>query len=350
MIGVRYPYSPRLRVGWVITLFAVTALFLLRPSSPLHGPADVHVSVITGNTTANYTYDGWERQYLGIPQWVQRYPFLPTAKDVPEDKRVCFVHIGKTAGRTLRHFLGFAGTFHGSRQNHTITLPPGNLPLYTTNMIHVEMNTCFREKIGVYLFTVRDPLHRLMSWFTYERPTDQESQKNLKIKKPLYIDCGFQSINELGEKMSEGDATECSRVAWKAVTGSQGYKKHNRMGYGYHWRKIPSNKDVRIAVIRTEHIVEDWFSVERVSLQSDIPANTTFSFGKPKNQSSKTKQDKYLSKMAQQNLCKGLCEEIQIYKMILRKAENLSPEDVATSIEELAQNCPVQAAAEDCPA
>jgi len=338
MICVR---QARLRVWGFITIFAVSALIVFRPSA-LHGP-DSYVSVDTGNNTIQYSYDSWRRQYRGVPKWMERYPFLPAPSDVPVDKRVCFVHIGKTAGRTLRHYLGF----RSSGSHNSMILLPGNLGPYTTNIMHVKYDTCAREKIGIYLFTVRDPLDRLLSWFTYERPNGKTmSKREMKRKKPLFIDCGFQTMEELGEKMSEGDRTECSRVAWRAVTGSQGYRTHNKMNYGYYWRKIPKN--ARIAAIRTEHLEQDWSSVERVSLQSQLPANTSYSFGK-RNQSSKTKKDRYLSETARQNLCKGLCEEIQIYKMILRKAENLSPDDVVTSIKELAQNCPVQAAAEQCP-
>jgi len=364
MSGVQCVYA-RLRVWWVVPLFAVSGcLLLLRQSLAssesasflFHGPID-YVDVETGNTTTQYTFNTWRRQYRGLPLWLDRYPFLPAPRDVPDSERVCFVAVGKTAGNTLSCYFGFITP----KCNHRMKLLPGKLPQYTSNMIHVNFDSCKRETIGIYLFTVRDPLDRLMSWFTYERPDNESNSINraskkkqklaLERKKPLYLDCSFETMNDLGEKMSEGDLTECSRVAWRAVTGSQGYRTHNRMNYEYYWRKIPHIEDdefMRIAVIRTEHLEQDWASVERVSLKSQLPPNTTFSFGK-KNQSSKTQQDQYLSATARQNLCQGLCQEIQIYKRILRRAENLSPGDLAASLHELEQNCPVEAAAEHCP-
>jgi len=251
-----------------------------------------------------------------------------------------------------------------------MTLLPGKLPQYTTNILHVAIDSCQREHIDMYLFTLRDPLHRLMSWFTYERPSSPDSRSRrskhrFKKVKPLYIDCGFDTINQMGEAMSSSSqvTNKCSQMAWRAAAGSEGFAYHNQMNYGYYWNQIPqpARDFARMAVIRTEHLEQDWYSVERVlgsvngdNSDNDKNDNTTTKpavFGK-KNESDKNTTDAVLSEVARRNLCAGLCREIQIYKRILYRAENLSPEDLAVSLAELAQNCPVQATmAEDdeCP-
>ena len=236
-------------------------------------------------------------------------------------------------------------------------LLPGNLPQYATNIMHVNRDSCRREKIGLYLFTLRDPLHRLMSWFTYERPSSNQTEMTphrLKRIRPLFVDCGFDTISQLGEAMSSKHNAVCAKRAWHAVTGAEGYAYHNQMNYGFYWNALPrkARKSARMAAIRTEHLEEDWYSVERVSLHYngtivDSNSNSTI-FGK-KNESVKQKEDTLLSELAQHNLCAGLCREIQIYKMLLRRAENLSPADVEESLGELELNCPVQAVARDCP-
>ena len=237
-------------------------------------------------------------------------------------------------------------------------LLPGNLPKYTTNILHVHRDSCRRETIGLYLFTLRDPLRRLMSWFMYERPSSTRPSTvtghRLKRISPLFVDCGFDTISQLGEAMSSKDNPVCARRAWRAVTGAQGFAYHNQMNYGYYWSKLPrqARKSARMAVIRTEHLEKDWYSVERVSLGyhgSIIDDNSTATMFGKRNESVKQKQDTELSELAQRNLCAGLCREIQIYKMILRRAENLSSEDVADSLRELEKSCPVQAVATDCP-
>jgi len=238
-----------------------------------------------------------------------------------------------------------------------MTLLPGKLPYYTTNIIHVRRNNCRNEQIGIYLFTLRDPLQRLMSWFAYERPYGPRKYVWWRVQKgkPLFIDCGFETMNQLGEAMSEGRNTKCGRIAWQAITGSHGYVTHNKMNYGYYWKKLPqeARENARIAVIRTEHLEQDWRSVERVSLrQPEVSAfgNSIISSAfERKNQSAKKKEDSYLSELALRNLCAGLCEEIQVYKKILRRAENLSPEDVSASLTELRQSCPLETSAGRCP-
>jgi len=362
MVSVRRPLKsvtvPGIYWGYLATLG--TVLVLLRWGPPLMDNVvgfatrrnsfllDEQQSpeVVTTSDAENgkkiYRYDHSMRKYRDMPTWTDRYPFLPRIDDVPDDKRVCFVHVGKTAGSTLSCFLGF----QYPACDYRMKVIPGYLPQYTTNVIHTRYDTCERENIAVYLFTLRDPLKRLMSWFTYERPNRNTSERQVKIKRPLYIDCGFQTMNQVGEAMSEGNSTVCSRRAWRAVQGLQGFMSHNKYNFGYYWSRIRHHRTARIAVIRTEHLQDDWASVEMISLNG--PKNITYDFGK-KNQSHKNKEDTYLSKEAHRNLCDGLCEEIQIYKLVLQRAENLTPNDVEVSMQELKESCPVEAVAERCP-
>jgi len=104
--------------------------------------------------------------------------------------------------------------------------------------------------------------------------------------------------------------------------------------------------NARIAVVRTEHLEQDWASIETVSLRQKEASRFSFL---QKNKSFKSKDDRYLSDVAQRNLCDGLCEEIQIYKLMLNRAENLSAEDVATTMTELRGYCPKEADRETCP-
>jgi hypothetical protein len=57
---------------------------------------------------------------------------------VPDGQRVCFVHVGKTAGTMLACYLGFM------YNNCVGIVPPvsGLLPKYTTNVIHTQYNDC----------------------------------------------------------------------------------------------------------------------------------------------------------------------------------------------------------------
>jgi hypothetical protein len=269
--------------------------------------------------------------------WLEKFPFMPT--DVPEQDRICFVHVGKTAGSTLACLLGFN---YGC--GNRIKILNGNLPTRTTNLIHTEHNDCKRGDYRFYLFVVREPLARIKSWFTYERPVTGESSRYDR-RKPLFVDCNFTTLDELGGRTGLGSQyrTLCSRRAWKAVTGQVGYSVHNKYNYGYYRGQVPD--DARIAVIRTEHLEQDWVAVEQRLLEG--PAHATVDFPH-RNRSEKKREDLALSVQSQRNICYALCEEIQIYKRILLSAANLDAADVETSMAELRESCPIEADLESC--
>jgi hypothetical protein len=56
----------------------------------------------------------------------------------------------------------------------------------------------------------------------------------------------------------------------------------------------------------------------------------------------------YLSDASKTILCEVLCNEIQIYKDIIRRAINFNHVDVMASFEELRQTCPKEAVEETC--
>lgn len=68
-----------------------------------------------------------------------------------------------------------------------------------------------------------------------------------------------------------------------------------------------------------------------------------------KNPSRKIEDDNRLSRASLRNLCDALCEEIQIYKLLLKRAENLNGEEVAQSLEDLHSKCPAETAGRSCP-
>ena len=168
-----------------------------------------------------FSYNAKARKYNDMPRWMDRYPFLPAVEDVPDDQKICFVHVGKTGGSTMACYLGFQFPVCHDRMR----VLPGNLPQYTTNIMHTHYDTCERENIGLYLFTLRDPVSRMQSWFTYERPYS-ESVLDYRFKKPLFVDCNFNTLNELGGSRGLGGngRNMCSKMAWWAVQGIVGFK------------------------------------------------------------------------------------------------------------------------------
>jgi hypothetical protein len=101
-------------------------------------------------------------------------------------------------------------------------------------------------------------------------------------------------------------------------------------------------------VIRSEHAVEDWNSIENglsglPNVVSEFPRNN-----KTSSITSTTNGDTILSATATRLLCEALCEDIQVYKYLIYSAINLDSDDYFKSIRELSATCPLEARANTC--
>lgn len=286
----------------------------------------------------------------GMPYWLGKYPFMPAPEKIADDDRICYVHVGKTAGSSMACSLGFS---YQMCPVERVRLPEGNLPMFATSMIHKQFNDCKDKKIALYLFVVRDPLARMQSWFTYERPIPGQrvwSEDAYARKKLLFVDCPFPTIDALGGDLGLGGNNEtlCSQLAHDAVTGAKAMSHHNYYNYAYYFNEVmEQDRRARIVVLRTEHLEQDWRSIETKILHGPEPFADTFAFP-TKHASGKKPEDMVLSPESQRNLCHALCAEIQVYKHILARAQNLGKDDYATSMSELKLRCPAEAAAREC--
>ena len=62
----------------------------------------------------------------------------------------------------------------------------------------------------------------------------------------------------------------------------------------------------------------------------------------------KKPEEIYLSDTAKVVLCETLCNEIQVYKQILKRAQNINKQQYIESMKELMASCPKEAAEETC--
>jgi hypothetical protein len=303
------------------------------------------------------------------PVIYQKYP-IPNKGNALTSQQICFVHVGKSAGSTLSCYLGF---LHGrcesyyDKSSHSrvpkIGKAPGILPDAVTHMIHVSYNDCTHQDFDYYLYVVRDPLSRLQSWFTYEHPmnipkgTDFRYWNNVQ---KLYVDCAFDTLSQLGEiglaENGENDhnatLSTCQRRARYAVTGREKYYFHNYYNYGYYLNQVEryhNETAIKTLVIRSEHLETDWNSIELDVLHGDGEGSfESFKSFRHTNASPKRPQDLILSDVARQRICRYLCDEIQVYKGLLRTALNLKTSDIETSMQELKMKCPVEALSSTC--
>jgi hypothetical protein len=149
---------------------------------------------------------------------------------------------------------------------------------------------------------------------------------------------------------------ECWQRARNAVRGTERYLVHQYFSYQYYWEYLfgansyhhdgdePTTEDVassNVLVIRNEHMVDDYNSIEKLlggKSDSISEANLPVNNARPKN-----KTDLYLSESSKVALCRILCNEIQVYKHILRSAANLNDREKKQSLDDLMLVCPLEA-------
>mmetsp|Transcript_27123 Transcript_27123/g.55774 ORF Transcript_27123/g.55774 Transcript_27123/m.55774 type:complete len:434 (+) Transcript_27123:74-1375(+) len=284
-----------------------------------------------------------------LPNWAKkRRQFRKIEHTIPAEERICFVHVGKAGGSSVGCSLGFS--LHCTNQSQPL---PGLLPQRTTRMFHADTYDCHDDS-AYFLFVIRDPVDRIRSAFLYERPWNEETLKKFHPneydrRKAFFIDCSYYYMEDYVQRglTKHGDASEeCKMKAFTALWGVKHYSCHFFFNYQFHLEGIP--KGAKILVIRNEHLVDDWNGVEEYigGEKEVIPSNHSLPV---MNGSQKNPRDKYLSKEGRKIVCRQLCNEIINYKMILRRAVNLSPADVDQSMKELRKSCPHYADIEACP-
>ena len=96
---------------------------------------------------------------------------------------------------------------------------------------------------------------------------------------------------------------------------------------------------------------KDWVAIESILQESDheaganIATETNIIFERRNSHGRKSPR---LGRQGQENLCRALCREIQVYKKILSLASNLSTKDKVETLKELAETCPQETRDSHC--
>jgi hypothetical protein len=260
------------------------------------------------------------------------------------DFPMCLVHIGKAAGSSVSCGLGF---MYADCEG----MPRQAIP--DSFYFHMRRNNC-PIHTQTYLVTLRNPLTRLQSWFDFEKeilPTrkNPKQQQHLQWKRAmLFVECykqfddlalyGLRPLKDNTINATKPQDMTCPQRAWAAVLGARDFSYHEWYNYEHYWNAIVqptiANLNVTVKVLRTEHLLDDWTGLSteplyrRVNQGSDH-TNTTTTTPIPK-----------FVPLALQNLCRALCHEIQIYKQLLTRADNLNDAQVQESLKEVQESCP----------
>jgi hypothetical protein len=272
-----------------------------------------------------------------LPPWAKK----SLNYDVPLSRSICFVHVGKAGGSAVGCSLGF------SLHCGNTTQVDGVLPKITTRIFHKDVYNCAVDE-SHYLFVIRDPIERARSAFNYDRPDPNEGPSAAHYIR-YYDDCSFSTFDGMvqdGLSDHGNSSPHCKSLAYHAIRG-QGWNSpsHFFYNYQYYFEAVPQNS--KIIAIRNEHLNDDWNALEeRISGRGDIMNDKSVPL---LNVNPVDQDDLYISDESIEILCQALCNEIQVYKMILGLAQNLSEDQVYQSLDALALKCPVEAASDTCP-
>lgn len=296
----------------------------------------------------------------------------------PVNRRACYEAFRNTTRSPLsQHTIG---TIHCG-----VALPPQAMSEATT-----------------FVWTLRNPIERVISWFRYTNPANCIPQP-LDVAAPSvacnvnrsivhrrnkwaakFFNC-FGTVNDfaisLNRPRHDGSLTNgvaynvrysnnhnvveipanimpsgisasihpnCSKIAWRTILGEAPTSNHLFYNHGHYWNEtVMKYPDKEIWVIRTESL---WNDIQQINQLLSSEAQIPSSNAAPQSRSgtwrnvthgSETykQQDSYLSDWAIRALCCALDQEFHIYIDLIQNATNLLPHQKETTISTLLNQC-----------
>lgn len=295
---------------------------------------------------------------------------------------MCFVHLGKTAGSAITCALskevqqsgfGNSGCTPTADDNNG---PPNNntssssmIAKAVIDRVHLRPAPVDDIRFDSFLVTLRHPIDRFVSWYYFVHPKYPPKKKQHHRRKCYnfeFFHCwpNFTAFTEIGlledaddeyvnltQTNTTGTITteQCKAWAWDAVWGIR-HCWHNYWNFERTYGPLLQSGK-QIFAIRTEHLGKDWAAIESILQQSDheaganIATETNIIFERRNSHGRKSPR---LGRQGQENLCRALCREIQVYKKILSLASNLSTKDKDETLKELAETCPQETRDSHC--
>ena len=337
--------------------------------------------------------------------------------DTQDSSVILHVHVGKAGGTSFQDFYRKAKMFcrHLLKEEYGIRVPQnGNIyaiarkrfqnpsedddkeiSCYQTCMFarlhHVHVMTAppflRNTRYSHYIVTIRNPIDRLVSWFSFEQKkmTLKQWQKRggpassngkrlfhkcygsiAEMARDSLVESGYSNkINELSLTTTtpglpnianpNADHLDCRALARACFRGEIMCPCHNYYNYEFYLEKILAwkgmaynqtlatpQRDFRIDVIRIEYTQQDMDRTMQLwtghSMHTDLQGMYEHKNARPSNTTSKV-DSLYSSPDALQALCRLICSEMVIYKKILWLADNLFDSEVEESYRALDSTC-----------
>jgi hypothetical protein len=316
-------------------------------------------------------------------------------------KEHLFVHIGKAGGSSIQVMARKARSTceeltNNQTKNDLLKSEVCVLATIPDGRVHLGDRLAPKRFYGLYqqfLVNVRDPIDRLASWYNYEliafkkeprwSTADKSGEPSDNFKR-LSRKCfpgkdGFAAMVKSGmllasaserkidqKTITSGAGLTCNQLARACLRGDIMCYGHNFYNYEVYLEELLRRKGLatnsrgaetlRIDVIRSEYSVDDfdrivglWTSDDEKELEGYTGATpyvrslygnvrSTKTYGPKKKRVSKENQE-VLSPKARSALCKHICQELIVYKTILRAADNLYSSEIRESYRALDDKC-----------
>jgi len=309
---------------------------------------------------------------------------LKALRAKPKPRSMTFVHVGKAGGSTVLCNIREAfryGKVHCPGYHHRNHLKyafdarnDSAISKRTSCYVHYdERMYCYDNP--TFLVNVRNPIHRLASWYLYEHRDNWDVAVDHVLFPNRPKHCGQQmlfacyaSLDDLatvglaGTRPSEGELLrigrdlseyDCRHWAWSAVQGRVPASFHNSLNYEWYLQYLldkkaeadntespDSSSKIEIFVLRIEHLDDDWSKLDGMLGGTGATLPTERSHANEASDKPLPISNKTVGTGGIANLCKALCREIQVYKQILRLAENLDRKQRSDSLKEIREMCP----------
>lgn len=277
-------------------------------------------------------------------------------------RNVAFVSIGKTGGSTAALLLK-KGCFTAGCRTRIIE-DESEISRQVTHLYHLR--TVPAHLHNSFIVSTRDPIDRITAWYIYQHPrnriypTHPEAMKLYLCYKTIqeFAEAGLRVVKE-DENLSSNDR-ECINLAKLAISGNAPpyHFPHLAYNYQYYLKEIltkypPEEKE--IFVMRFEYFWNDFQSINTElggkvltkpnrlhNINVVLPPETLIA----KKQLAVT--DTAISETGMANLCRVMCEEIHIYKELMKRAKNIVAQDKEFMFKKLYLKCPTEVSTDNC--
>jgi hypothetical protein len=278
------------------------------------------------------------------------------------------IHIGKAGGSTLKKALNLAATklavecmvnktHAGEDSTSCYRCPPGTSELVRRikGYFHLSGKEVSNEgrlwllnNTNVFLFTVRDPIERLISTYNYH----QYEYRNDTLRR-FYKQCFPDGFDKLIESIRNGTNSDCTNMGVDALLGEPQRKTmkgglHFQFNYRYYRNYTLGQKpNHTVAVIRTEHMWNDVKELDQLlGGQGNFGKKEGFKFTHgSENFTAPHGTDISVSNTA--FLCCLIAHEIGYYQEMILMAVNLDDNQKLVSLSSVMNRCGIDTPNED---